>query len=653
MKKIKNKANVQDVNVKPHNIKKTISKLFIYFKPYKIKLMLVVIFAILSTVLAISGPKILGNATNEIVDGYINITVYNKIKENLPENVMMDKLSGDKIISMMPDKIKDKMSNNELNIIKNMDFSKKPTMNFDKILEIILFLVAVYALSALLNYIQSFMITNISQKVTYTIRNKVFNKIEKIPLKYYDTTNHGDILSRVTNDVDVLSSTVSQGLSQTIITITGIIGILIMMLSINVLMTLIALVILPISVTLIGLIMSFSQNYFIKQQEGLGKMNGHVEEMYSGHTIVKAFNNEPKSIEEFKEINQGLYKCVWKSQFFSGLMMPIVQFIGNIGYVAVSVLGGYLVVKNKIKVGDIQAFIQYLRQFTSQTANAASIVSELQSSLAASERIIEFLDVPEEIADKLNAVSKEVVGDVSFNNVKFGYNDKIIINDFSLDIKHGSKVAIVGPTGAGKTTLVKLLMRFYDVNDGSIKIDNIDIRDYKKDSLRNNFGMVLQDTWLFNGTILDNIKYGKINATKEDVENAIKTSRVDHIISTLPEGYNYVLNEEANNLSSGEKQLLTIARAILADPKILILDEATSSVDTRTETLINEAMENLMKDRTSFIIAHRLSTIKNASMIIVMDQGDIKEVGTHKELLNKNGFYAKLYNSQFENEELN
>ncbi|MEG1597377.1 MAG: ABC transporter ATP-binding protein [Bacilli bacterium] len=653
MKKIKNKANVQDVNVKPHNIKKTISKLFIYFKPYKIKLMLVVIFAILSTVLAISGPKILGNATNEIVDGYINITVYNKIKENLPENVMMDKLSGDKIISMMPDKIKDKMSNNELNIIKNMDFSKKPTMNFDKILEIILFLVAVYALSALLNYIQSFMITNISQKVTYTIRNKVFNKIEKIPLKYYDTTNHGDILSRVTNDVDVLSSTVSQGLSQTIITITGIIGILIMMLSINVLMTLIALVILPISVTLIGLIMSFSQNYFIKQQEGLGKMNGHVEEMYSGHTIVKAFNNEPKSIEEFKEINQGLYKCVWKSQFFSGLMMPIVQFIGNIGYVAVSVLGGYLVVKNKIKVGDIQAFIQYLRQFTSQTANAASIVSELQSSLAASERIIEFLDVPEEIADKLNAVSKEVVGDVSFNNVKFGYNDKIIINDFSLDIKHGSKVAIVGPTGAGKTTLVKLLMRFYDVNDGSIKIDNIDIRDYKKDSLRNNFGMVLQDTWLFNGTILDNIKYGKIKATKEDVENAIKTSRVDHIISTLPEGYNYVLNEEANNLSSGEKQLLTIARAILADPKILILDEATSSVDTRTETLINEAMENLMKDRTSFIIAHRLSTIKNASMIIVMDQGDIKEVGTHKELLNKNGFYAKLYNSQFENEELN
>ncbi|MEG1900600.1 MAG: ABC transporter ATP-binding protein [Bacilli bacterium] len=653
MKKIKNKANVQDVNVKPHNIKKTISKLFIYFKPYKIKLMLVVIFAILSTVLAISGPKILGNATNEIVDGYINITVYNKIKENLPENVMMDKLSGDKIISMMPDKIKDKMSNNELNIIKNMDFSKKPTMNFDKILEIILFLVAVYALSALLNYIQSFMITNISQKVTYTIRNKVFNKIEKIPLKYYDTTNHGDILSRVTNDVDVLSSTVSQGLSQTIITITGIIGILIMMLSINVLMTLIALVILPISVTLIGLIMSFSQNYFIKQQEGLGKMNGHVEEMYSGHTIVKAFNNEPKSIEEFKEINQGLYKCVWKSQFFSGLMMPIVQFIGNIGYVAVSVLGGYLVVKNKIKVGDIQAFIQYLRQFTSQTANAASIVSELQSSLAASERIIEFLDVPEEIADKLNAVSKEVVGDVSFNNVKFGYNDKIIINDFSLDIKHGSKVAIVGPTGAGKTTLVKLLMRFYDVNDGSIKIDNIDIRDYKKDSLRNNFGMVLQDTWLFNGTILDNIKYGKINATKEDVENAIKTSRVDHIISTLPEGYNYVLNEEANNLSSGEKQLLTIARAILANPKILILDEATSSVDTRTETLINEAMENLMKDRTSFIIAHRLSTIKNASMIIVMDQGDIKEVGTHKELLNKNGFYAKLYNSQFENEELN
>ena len=453
----------------------------------------------------------------------------------------------------------------------------------------------------------------------------------------------------MTNDVDTLGHTITQNLSQAVALVATLLGILIMMLSINFLMTLAALLTLPLSVIFIKTVTDHSQKYFKEQQTKLGIVNNHIEENYAGANIVKAFNNEDVVIDKFGKANEELCTSAWKSQFFSGIMMPIVVFVGNVGYVIVCVLGGFLVTKRRLSVGDVQAFIQYLKNFNHSTSQVATVVSSFQTTLAACERIFEFLAVEEEVKDKKDAYTGDIAGNVSFNHVKFGYNeDKIIIKNFNMKIKKGEKIAIVGPTGAGKTTLVKLLMRFYDVNDGSITIDGVDIRNFKRSALRNNFGMVLQDTWLFNGTILDNIKYGNNEATEEDIKQAAKKARVDHFVTTLPNGYNYVLNEEASNVSAGEKQLLTIARAILADPKILILDEATSNVDTRTETLINEAMQNLMKDRTSFIIAHRLSTIRSADKIIVMDQGDIVEVGNHQELLNKNGFYAKLYNSQFE-----
>lgn len=632
---------------KPKNISKTLKELMTYFKNYKMSLAIVFIFSIASTLFIIVGPKIMAKATNTIVDGYVEQKTYDNVIKNIPDGIPLDKINGADLIKNMPDK--DKLSDDQKKIITNMDFTKRPKMNFSKIIEIINICIVIYALSAIFDYIQSFIIAIISQKVTYKLRDKIFKKINFIPLKYYDKNNNGDILSRITNDVDTLGHTITMNLSHAVSLITGVIGIIIMMISINPLMTLIAMLTLPLSVIFIKFVTTYSQKYFKAQQEKLGIVNSHIEENYAGANIVKAFNNEDITIKCFNEANNELCDCAFKSQFYSGIMMPIVNFVGNIGYVGVCVLGGYLVAKNRISVGDVQAFIQYLRTFNQDTSQVASTVSSFQTTLAACERIFDFLAVDEEVKDRKNAVTKNVSGNVKFENVKFGYDeDKIIINNLNLDIKKGQKVAIVGPTGAGKTTLVKLLMRFYDINSGKILIDNIDIKDYKRGSLRNNFGMVLQDTWLFNGTILDNIKYGNNKANLDDIKEAAKKARVDHFVSTLPGGYNYVLNEEGSNISAGEKQLLTIARAILADPKILILDEATSNVDTRTEILINEAMQNLMKDKTSFIIAHRLSTIRNADLIIVMDKGDIVETGNHNELIAKNGFYAKLYNSQFE-----
>ena len=631
---------------KPQNIKETIKKLSTYFKDYKLKLTVVTIFAMLSTIFMIAGPKILARATDKIVDGYVEMNIYDQIKKDAPKDFDISKLTGEDILKTMP---KDKISSDQAKIIKKMDFSKRPSIDFKAIKDIIFICAIIYLLSALFNYIQSFIITDVSQKITYDLRDKIFKKIDRVPLKYYDKTNNGDLLSRVTNDVDTLSHTISQNLSQAISLVTSLIGILIMMLTINVIMTLAAILILPLSMTFIKNVAVRSQKYFKEQQDKLGKLNGHIEEYYAGTTIVKAFNNEKKSLKKFNEYNKDLCTSSWKSQFYSGIMMPIINFVGNIGYVLVCVLGGYYVTKKRISVGDVQAFIQYLRNFNQSAGQMTGVVSNFQTTLAACERIFEFLDVEEEVKDKKDAVAKQIDGNVTFKDVRFGYDeDKIIIKKFNLEVKQGEKIAIVGPTGAGKTTLVKLLMRFYDVNSGEILIDGIDIKDYKKGSLRNNFGMVLQDSWLFSGSILDNIKYGNPKASIEEIKEAAKKARIDHVIETLPGGYDYELNEEASNVSAGEKQLLTIARAILADPKILILDEATSSVDTRTEVLINEAMKNLMKNRTSFIIAHRLSTIRNASKIIVMNDGDIVEVGNHEELLKKDGFYAKLYNSQFE-----
>jgi ATP-binding cassette subfamily B protein len=508
-----------------------------------------------------------------------------------------------------------------------------------------------YVISAIFNYIQGWIMAGVAIKVTYRFRKDIAEKINRMPLKYFVGTNHGEVLSRITNDVDTVNQTLNQSLSQIVTSVTMLIGVFIMMLSISWVMTLVALVMIPLSFGIIALVVSKSQRYFKEQQDYLGHVNGHIEEMYSGHNVVNAFNVEEKSVQNFDEYNNTLYSSAWKSQFLSGLLMPILTFVGNLNYVAVAILGGYLAIRGTITIGDIQAFIQYVRSFTQPIAQIANISNVLQQTAAAAERVFEFLDEDEEVAETDASVKLEkVVGGVEFDHVHFGYNpDKIIINDFSATVNPGQKIAIVGPTGAGKTTIVKLLMRFYDVNEGAIRVDGHDIRDFKRQDLRSLFGMVLQDAWLYNDTIMENIRYGRLDATDEEVVEAAKAAHVDHFVRTLPDGYYMVLDEEAGNVSQGQKQLLTIARAILADPRILILDEATSSVDTRTEVLIQKAMDNLMQNHTSFIIAHRLSTIRNADMILVMKDGDIVEQGNHLELLAKGGFYAELYNSQFEN----
>ena len=591
---------------KPKNFKETTKKLIKhYLVDYKWQLLIVFIFAIGSTIFMIVGPKILGNATTEIFNGLIS------------------KLSGGTGI------------------------------DFGKIAGILLTLLALYIISMLFSAIQSFLMTNVSQKLTYRMRNDIAKKINKLPMKYFDKRTNGEVLSIITNDVDTFSQNMNQSVTQIITAICTIIGILIMMLSISVTMTIISIIILPITALVVRFIVKKSQKYFKAQQDYLGHVNGQVEEVYSGHNIVKVFNGEEKAIEDFDKMNHELYHSGWKSQFMSGLMHPIINFAGNVGYVGVAILGGYLAVQGRITVGNIQSFIQYNKQFTQPINQIAQISSMLQSMVAASERIFEFLEEEEEVQEIPNAVStKGLKGNVTFDHVKFGYNeDKIIIHDFNETVKDGQKVAIVGPTGAGKTTMVKLLMRFYDVNSGAILVDGHNVKDFNRGELRQMFGMVLQDTWLFGGTIKENIKYGKPDATDEEVIAAAKAAHVHHFIQTLPKGYDMVIDEESSNISQGQKQLLTIARVILTNPEILILDEATSSIDTRTEQQIQSAMDNLMKGRTSFIIAHRLSTIKNADTILVMNQGDVIEQGTHEELLAKGGFYANLYNSQFQEAE--
>ncbi len=587
---------------KAKDFKGTMKKLMGYLAQYKIGLLLVVIFAIGSTIFNIAGPKILGKATTELFHGLIS------------------KVSGESGI------------------------------DFDKIAKILIGLMCLYVCSALFSFIQGYIMTGVSQKLTYRMRKEISEKIDRLPMGYFDKMTHGEILSRITNDVDTLSQSLNQSATQVITSVATIIGVLVMMLSISPLMTVIAILILPLSMGLIGMIVKRSQRYFKEQQEYLGYVNGQVEEVYGGHNIVKAFNKEDDVIDEFDRDNDRLYRSAWKSQFLSGMMMPIMQFVGNLGYVAVVILGGYLAIKKTIEVGDIQSFIQYVRNFTQPIQQVAQVANMLQSTAAASERVFEFLEEPEEKAAPENpVVLKNPEGAVEFEHVHFGYNpEHTIIHDFSVKVEPGQKIAIVGPTGAGKTTMVKLLMRFYDVSGGSIKVDGHDIREFDRGELRRMFGMVLQDTWLFKGSIEDNIRYGKLDATHEDVVKAADAAYAHRFIQTLPGGYGMELNEEASNVSQGQKQLLTIARAILADPKILILDEATSSVDTRTEVRIQKAMDNLMKGRTSFIIAHRLSTIRDADLILVMKEGDIVEMGRHEELLAKNGFYADLYNSQFE-----
>ena len=516
---------------------------------------------------------------------------------------------------------------------------------------ILLWTLGLYVLSACFSFVQGFVMSGISNDVTYNLRKDISKKINRLPLNYYESRTNGEILSRITNDVDTLQMSLNQSLTQLITSVTTLIGVFIMMLSINVWMTLAALLILPVSMFIIQTVMKHSQKYFQDQQSYLGKVNGQIEENFGGHNVVRVFNKENDVVEEFEKDNQKLYESAWKSQFFSGMMMPIMQFVGNLGYVMVALLGGVFVIKKSIEVGDIQSFFQYIRNFTQPIQQIAQVTNLLQSSVAASERVFEFLEEPEESQNEKNPVDvNTLTGDVQFEHVKFGYNpDKIIINDFSADVKDGQKIAIVGPTGAGKTTMVKLLMRFYDLNGGSIKVDGYDIKDFNRSSLREMFGMVLQDTWLFSGTIMENIRYGRLDATDEEVIAAAKAAHVHNFIMQQPGGYDMVLDEETSNISQGQKQLLTIARAILANNKILILDEATSSVDTRTEVRIQKAMDNLMKGRTSFVIAHRLSTIKDADLILVMKDGDIIEQGNHEELLSKKGFYADLYNSQFEN----
>lgn len=591
---------------KAKDFKGTMKKLLTYMKPYRLSIIIVFIFAIASAGFSIAGPKILGKAVTRIYEGLIG------------------KVAG-----------------------------TGSGIDFGYIGNTLIFLIILYTISAVFSFIQGYVMSGIAQKVSYSLRKEISEKINRMPLKFFDKVTHGEVLSRVTNDVDTVSQTLNQSLSQMISSFTTLIGVLIMMLTISWLMTLASVLIIPLSIIFISIIVKNSQKYFKSQQEYLGHVNGHVEEVFSGHNIMKAFNGEKKAVDEFDKLNNTLFRSAWKSQFLSGMMFPIMGFIGNIGYVLVTMLGGWLTIKNTIEVGDIVSFVQYVRTFQQPIGQAAQIANVLQSTAAAAERVFAFLEEEEETKDVPNpADTEDVRGGVEFRNVHFGYNpDNIIINDFSAKVRPGQRVAIVGPTGAGKTTMVKLLMRFYDLNSGDIFVDGTNIMDFRRNDLRDLFGMVLQDTWLFNGSIMENIRYGRLDATDEEVKEAAKAAHAHHFIKTLPEGYNMILNEEASNVSQGQKQLLTIARAILADPKILILDEATSSVDTRTEVLIQKAMENLMKDRTSFIIAHRLSTIRDADLILVMKDGDIVEQGNHEELLAAKGFYASLYNSQFDSNE--
>ena len=590
------------VGEKPKDFKGSSKKLIKYLGKYWIAIVIVMIFAAASTVFSVAGPKVMGKATTALAEG------------------LMDKISG------------------------------TGGIDFDYIAKVLLFTLGLYIISAVFMFIQGLIMTNITQKTCYRMRKEIVEKINRMPMKYFESRTYGEVLSRITNDVDTLGQSVKQSITQVITSVATLIGTLVMMLSISPLMTIISIVILPVSAFLISFVVKHSQKFFRQQQEYLGHINGQVEEVYGGHLIIKAYNKEEETVSAFRQANDVLYRSAWKSQFLSGLMMPIMQFVGNLGYAGVAISGGILAIKKVITIGEIQAFIQYVKNFTQPIQQIAQVATQLQSMTAASERVFEFLEEEEEDITVEDPVSvSDIEGRVEFSHVKFGYDpDNMIIKDFSAKVEPGQQVAIVGPTGAGKTTMVKLLMRFYDVNSGSILVDGHDVREYNRPQLREAFGMVLQDTWLFKGTIMENIRYGRLDATDEEVIEAAKAAHAHHFIQTLPGGYNMELNEDASNVSQGQKQLLTIARAILADNRILILDEATSSVDTRTEIRIQKALDNLMRGRTSFVIAHRLSTIKNADIILVMKDGDIIEQGNHEELIKKNGFYAELYNSQFE-----
>jgi ATP-binding cassette subfamily B protein len=664
---------------KPKHFKKSMGKLLKVLKPHKISIALTIALTIVATIFSIVSPKILGGMTNQIVDDYIAVKTYDMVQENLPEDVKLPvgttvenvqetlqgmakngELTSEQLQSLVeqqqsaPDDgekqdVLTQIPEGQVDKIKSLDLSERPVFHYDALAEIAFMLIALYLVSVLASYVGGWIMSSVTQKIAYKFRKDISEKINRMPISYFDKHQYGDTLSRITNDVDTIAQSLNQAASQAISSVVMVVGILVMMLSISWQMTLIAIATLPLSIGFIGFITKHSQKHFKNQQNRLGELNGHIEENYAGQTIVKAFSGEAKAERRFDDVNGRLYDSSWKSQFMSGLMMPIMHFIGNLGYVATAVLGGWLAINGRISIGDIQAFIQYVNQFNQPITQVAQIANLLQSTVAAAERVFEFLEEKEEVINLEGVeVTKSVTGEVEFKNVSFSYEKgKKVIKNFSTHIQPGQKVAIVGPTGAGKTTIVNLLMRFYDPQGGSIKVDGVDTRDMSRSDVRQMFGMVLQDTWLFSGTVRENLVYGDLGATPDQVKAASKAAHVDHFVHSLPHGYNTRIEEDSENISVGEKQLLTISRAMLADAPMMILDEATSSVDTRTEILIQGAMEKLTKGRTSFVIAHRLSTIKNADLILVMKDGDIVEQGKHKELLANNGFYADLYNAQF------
>lgn len=633
------------------DFRSTVRTLLQYLRAFRWQLALVVGFTIMSTLFAIVSPKLLGNATNQIVDDYTRLRTYDAIHEKLPAGVTIPAgMTGEQfMVSPQGKQLAQALPVSAREAAKTLDLGTRPTFHYDAILQIILWLVGLYVISALFRYGQAWLMTNITQKLTYQLRRDISKAINRLPLRYFDTQTHGDVLSRITNDVDTVSQTLNQSLSQMMSAVVMLVGILGMMLSISWLLTVVALLVLPLSMGLIVMITRRSQTQFIRQQDELGELNGHIEEMYAGHQVMRAFRGQERSLATFRQINQRLFSSAWQSQFLSGLMYPVMNVVGNIGYVGVAVLGGWLAIEGRIKIGDIQAFIQYMQQFNQPIAQTANIANVLQSTAAAAERVFEFLKEPAEAPDSVPATTLPVVrGEVEFRDVVFGYDAKTpVIKHLSAHIRPGQRVAIVGPTGAGKTTLVNLLMRFYDIDSGQILIDGVDIAQMTRSSVRQLFGMVLQDTWLFHGTIRDNLRYGNPEASEAELLAVARDAHVDHFVRSLPGGYDMVLDEAATNMSQGEKQLLTIARAMLAKTPMLILDEATSSVDTRTEVLIQQAMDTLMQHKTSFVIAHRLSTIRDADLILVVKDGNVIEQGTHDELLAQSGFYAELYQSQF------
>jgi len=630
----------------------TVKKLAKYLAEFRWHMLMVAVFAVGSTMFAIASPKILGGATNQIVEDYVSMKAYETITSKLPKGASLPAgTTGADVLNRLPNQseIESQIPSNQLETIKKLDLSRRPEFHFDVIWRIVLLLAGLYILSAIFRYIQTWLMTQVTQTVTFRMRRQLSEKINRLPLSYFDKQTYGEVLSRVTNDVDTISQTLNQSLSQIVSSTVMVLGILVMMFSISWQMSLVALLVLPLAGGVVTLIAKSSQKQFLRQQTQLGELNGHIEEMYSGHQVMRVFNGQKKSLAKFSRVNDQLQESAWKAQFLSGLIYPIMNFIGNIGYVVMAILGGWLAINGRLKIGDIQAFIQYIDQFNQPLVQVANIANVLQSTAAAAERVFEFLDEPEEQSEGKDLVKlANVKGEVEFDNVVFGYKpDQTIIKGLSAHIKPGQRVAIVGPTGAGKTTLVNLLMRFYEINGGAIKIDGVNIADMKRSDVRQLFGMVLQDTWLFNGTIRQNLLYGNPTASEEEMVATAKEAHVDHFVRSLPGGYDMMLGEEATNISQGEKQLLTIARAMLARTPMLILDEATSSVDTRTEVLIQKAMDKLMQGKTSFVIAHRLSTIRDADLILVVRDGNIIEQGNHDELLQQNGFYAELYNSQF------